>query len=506
MMSDSSIQKRLERLEYENHLLSENALECIWLYDLAANKMSYMSPSVTKLLGVSMEEALNRSLAEILTPESLKRANKVAGLLIANASRQEEPDIFSRSDDYQIYGKDGRIVEAEIVVKIIENKQTGAPGILGIARDITARKHLENQLTSEIESKGKVIERLRSSERTLLLVAEELNRKNRLLQDIAIRDALTQVYNRYYFDERVGEETDRCRRYRYPLSIALIDIDDFKGINDSFGHDVGDEVLVKISATIQKLLRKYDIFARWGGEEFAILMPHTDLSAGERIIRRLRQAVEAIRYNEPSLRTTASFGVIEFMQGETRESWFKRVDYALFQSKDAGKNRVTSLAWPESIPFIQMRLDWKTEWECGNATIDDQHKKLVVLGNGVMDAMMRDRKSPETAQAVDRLMDHVVFHFDEEEKVLASSGYPDAEAHRDIHQRLVKNMYELRQELTEGNLKVGRFFSFLFDDVIVGHLLEEDTKFFTYVSKDQHSRTDVFDPRHDNRPPQWDGI
>ncbi len=505
-MSDSSIQKRIERLEYENYLLSENALECIWLYDLASSRMAYLSPSVTKLLGISKEEALDRTLKEILTPESLKRANKVTESLIASLSRQEVPDAATHSGDYQIYGRGGTIVDAEVVVKIIENRQTGAPEILGIARDITARKQLENQLTSEIESKGKVIERLRSSERSLLLIAEELNRKNRLLQDIAIRDALTQAYNRYYFDERVGEETDRRRRHRYPLSIALIDIDDFKSINDSFGHDVGDEVLVKISTTIQNLLRKYDIFARWGGEEFAILMPHTDLAAGEKIIQKLRRAVEDIHYNEPGLRTTASFGVIEFMQGETRESWFKRVDYALFQSKDAGKNRVTSLAWPDSIPFIQMKLDWRAEWESGNAAIDDQHKKLVILGNGVTDAMMRDRKSPETAQAIERLMNHVVFHFEQEEQVLSSVGYPDTKAHQDIHQQLVKSMYELRQELEAGNLKVGRFFSFLFDDVIVGHLLEEDTKFFPYVGESQQVKKEVSNPQHRRASPEAERV
>ncbi len=124
----------------------------------------------------------------------------------------------------------------------------------------------------------------------------------------------------------------------------MYDIDSFKNINDTYGHDIGDEVLIAISKLSTKHLRNVDILARWGGKEFMILLPQTTIKDASRIAENIRNAIEKACLSQVlESNITASFGVCEFIQKETKDTFLKRVDEALYKAKNSGKNAVAMI-------------------------------------------------------------------------------------------------------------------------------------------------------------------
>ena len=155
----------------------------------------------------------------------------------------------------------------------------------------------------------------------------------------AYYDGLTQVYNRNKFDEVFGQELLRVQRYHHPLSIAILDIDHFKNFNDTFGHLIGDEVLIMLAENLDDKVRNTDTFARWGGEEFVILFVETQLKDAIVTANILREHIEKIEHKTAG-KITASFGVTQYQEGDTLDSLFKRCDEALYMAKENGRNRV----------------------------------------------------------------------------------------------------------------------------------------------------------------------
>lgn len=158
----------------------------------------------------------------------------------------------------------------------------------------------------------------------------------------AFYDGLTGVYNRNKFDEILIDEIKRATRYSNKLSCALIDIDHFKNFNDTYGHLIGDEILILLANSINSKVRETDTFARWGGEEFVLLFPDTALEDAVIIANKLRSIVEGLKHSSAG-NVTASFGLTEFIKGDTIESMIKRCDEALYQAKASGRNCVLSL-------------------------------------------------------------------------------------------------------------------------------------------------------------------
>ena len=159
------------------------------------------------------------------------------------------------------------------------------------------------------------------------------------LEKLSITDPLTAVYNRRKFNELLTSEVERSRRYQTGLSIIMCDIDHFKKINDTFGHDVGDNALKVFSTKINDNIREVDMFARWGGEEFMILMPNVNAEGAFSLAEKLRKIIE-----ETDVKTadsfTASFGVTDLNANDTAESFIKRVDDAMYKAKNTGRNKV----------------------------------------------------------------------------------------------------------------------------------------------------------------------
>ena len=132
------------------------------------------------------------------------------------------------------------------------------------------------------------------------------------------------------------------------------------------------------------------------------------------------------------------------------------------------------------------------EWECGDALIDEQHRKLLVISNELIQQLQTDPAAESTLELLDDLLDHIVQHFRDEERILGDAGYPDVAGHADIHAGLVAKARHLRESYLKGELRTSAFFSFIIDDVVMGHMLTEDTKFFPYVRKVVDSKDPVF--------------
>src|SRR5205823_14676027 len=161
----------------------------------------------------------------------------------------------------------------------------------------------------------------------------------------AVTDELTGLYNRAHFHDTLDSEIERSRRFGTDVGVVMLDIDDFKQVNDSFGHPQGDVVLVEVGRVLRELSRDIDEPARYGGEELAVILPQTDLNGGELLAERMRSAIEDLTIKrtdgEGSLNVTASFGVASLPAcARDRETLIAEADAALYRAKRAGKNRV----------------------------------------------------------------------------------------------------------------------------------------------------------------------
>ncbi len=159
------------------------------------------------------------------------------------------------------------------------------------------------------------------------------------LQQQADRDALTGLYNRQKFDTLCAAEIARGKRYETPLALIMYDIDRFKNVNDTYGHLVGDKVLIETSCTVAGRMRESDSLARWGGEEFMILAPHTDLEHALLLAEQVRAVVDDTTFSTVG-RVTCSFGVTALCEHDTVDKLIYRADAALYQAKRSGRNRV----------------------------------------------------------------------------------------------------------------------------------------------------------------------
>jgi two-component system cell cycle response regulator len=162
------------------------------------------------------------------------------------------------------------------------------------------------------------------------------------LELMAVTDGLTGLYNHRFIFERLEEEIAKVARYGRPLSIIMLDIDNFKQVNDTFGHRAGDEVILSAAHAIMASLRKTDVAGRYGGEEFLVLLPETDLKAAHIVAEKIRNTVALLQFETKDLAVTISAGVAEAEKGESFEALINRADAKLYTAKRNGKNRVES--------------------------------------------------------------------------------------------------------------------------------------------------------------------
>lgn len=167
--------------------------------------------------------------------------------------------------------------------------------------------------------------------------------KSNILEYQASHDKLTGLFNRNKFDEIFAKEIKRTKRYKNELSVIIFDIDNFKMVNDTYGHQIGDEVLKEISKIALDNVREQDITTRWGGEEFFILLPQTNLSGAVIVANKIKTSTQNHIFTEKSLKITASFGVTQFcIENDDEKTIITRADELLYEAKRSGKNKVMS--------------------------------------------------------------------------------------------------------------------------------------------------------------------
>jgi diguanylate cyclase len=197
-------------------------------------------------------------------------------------------------------------------------------GVLGIARNITARRDVEDQLR---------------------LAVTKLELLKNEFQELARTDSLTGLANRRAFDEAMNAEFLRFQRFGAPAALLMIDIDRFKRVNDAYGHETGDRALIAVAARLKGIARATDLAARFGGEEFVVLLPGTPAAGAARIAQRIRHAIGQIEIAQPAVPFgfTVSIGVTAFSAADRDASEVVcRADHAMYRAKALGRNRVAS--------------------------------------------------------------------------------------------------------------------------------------------------------------------
>lgn len=178
--------------------------------------------------------------------------------------------------------------------------------------------------------------RLKTNIRSFLLM-RELKRKSEQMEKMAVTDPLTNLYNRRHIYDRLRQEGEKCERYSSRFSVLMLDIDNFKRINDSYGHQFGDMVLKKVADAVTSSVRNVDIAARYGGEEFMIILPEIQIKGALTVAERIREKISEIKTEVNDLKITVSGGVAEFSGGSV-EDLVRKVDELLYNAKECGRN------------------------------------------------------------------------------------------------------------------------------------------------------------------------
>ncbi len=292
----------LKRSEKRSRLLAENAWEVIWTMDLDA-KITYINPAVERMRGFTPEEVMRQSPEEIQPPESAAIGADYYQRLFASIEAGTEPPIFRGEQQY--YRRDGSIMTGELQVIPHVDGTGKVVELIGVTRDISDRKAAEAAL-----------------------------------HNLAVTDTLTGVWNRRQGTDLIAADLS-ARRPGQALSLLMLDIDHFKSINDTYGHQAGDNVLIEVASRVRRSLRGNDVVARWGGEEFVVMLRDCALPDARRLAEEIRSTIAEVPFGT-SGSLTVSIGAAEIRANENLASWLGRADQALYRAKRAGRNEVVA--------------------------------------------------------------------------------------------------------------------------------------------------------------------
>ncbi len=311
-------------------------------------------------------------------------------------------------------------------------------------------------------------------------VSEQLRNKEQL-EILATRDNLTGLYNRHHFDMVINDLMEHADRYHESISCFMFDLDHFKIVNDTYGHQAGDQVLKSMAGIVDTVMRRSDLAFRFGGEEFLILMPRTSIGGAAVAAEKLRSAIEHMELPQVG-RQTISIGVSERMKAESLRHWLRRTDDALYQAKQGGRNRVMDAPSHDKAALSASWLDWQPDWNSGNIQIDNQHRDLIQIAQKLLHLYLTNASPQMMQNQLELMFQHVIIHFETEEKILEDVGYPELASHARVHEKLVAKLNRLYQDYQMGEVKTSAFFSFAIDDVLVEHLAKVDKLYFDWTS------------------------
>jgi diguanylate cyclase (GGDEF)-like protein/PAS domain S-box-containing protein len=432
--------KAISDASEQYRLLADHAVDIMWIRDMNL-RLTYVSPSVTRITGYPVEEAMALTLEQVFTPESLEIAGRAFEEEMAEEMKGPENPSRVRTLEMEGFRKDGTTIWTEEKMTFLRDPAAKPIAILGVSRDITDRKKTEEALREseeryrnlfeesrdaivitdgeghfielngaaldlfgyskeeimdknfgqlyadptvgasfqhEMHEKGSVrgyeaklltkdkremdclltVTAKRASDGSILRyqgiirditeqkrMHEALRESERRYKELSITDDLTGLYNVRHFYAQLKSEADRASRYHRPLSLLMMDLDNFKNYNDTYGHLEGDKVLAGLGAMIRNNTRRTDSAYRYGGEEFAVILPETPARYASVIAERLRmksknQAFCPVQGEKAQI--TVSIGISEYVPGEEISEFIKRADRGMYLAKEQGKDQICS--------------------------------------------------------------------------------------------------------------------------------------------------------------------
>jgi len=361
-------------------------------------------------------------------------------------------------------------------------------GLLGgLALGLWVNRRLRSAARPDVDTRHE-LEALSRAREASELANTELRQALDQMGRAAATDRLTGAWNRRWFEDGAHHLIAVSDRGDAPISMIMFDLDHFKHVNDTFGHDKGDEVLKAVTGATRGQLRASDALARWGGEEFIVLCPGTTLAGATMLAEKLRQAVEA-RAIQGVGQMTISLGVAQHHPSETLDAWIRRADGALYRAKERGRNRTeasleTAAASGDVDAHAILILTWDPDLECGDPLIDLQHQQLYRLSNSLLAAITSGRYPEEAKLRMQLLIAHVAQHFHDEEAILARLGYPDLPAHAREHARLIARAKVLQEDMGGDSADLPAILGFLALDLVKGHIFAWDRRFHKFLAHD----------------------
>ena len=317
----SQTKAELQASELRYRLIADNVDDVIWTLDTQGH-FTFISPSLKSLLDYGAEQWIGKPLINLLTPASATALEVALGQLL---HQQQSADAIlpSYRAELEHLHRDGSRFWTEITMKPLRGEDGSLVGCVGVTRDIRVRKIYERNLSEARDAAEEA--------NTALLSA------NALLHGRATTDGLTGLLNRRHFEDMLRVQMMTSIEHGKSLSLLVIDVDKFKEINDGLGHTQGDKILIEVSHLLAASLREPDRLARWGGDEFIMVMPRVQPDEALQVANRLCESV--FRHPFPGgWLVTLSIGVAELRAHESLEEWFDRADAALYAVKNSGRN------------------------------------------------------------------------------------------------------------------------------------------------------------------------
>lgn len=316
----------------------------------------------------------------------------------------------------------------------------------------------------------------------LLMIKE---RADESILMMAMKDRLTGIWNRIRLEEEVQKELDRYKRYNHSASLIMLDIDLFKQINDQNGHRVGDLILKEFCQVVKGCIRKTDVLARWGGEEFVVLLPNSGFTNSIAISEKIRSAIEKYKFYQ-GIRLTTSLGFSICQVDDNLDSWLERADLALYRAKSEGRNCVKSndllMREASNEQSNPVQLIWHAFFESGNSLIDTQHRALFEQANKLFQAILNNSPKSYVSSLIDALILDIEQHFKDEEVIFQNSEYSGWLCHQSLHNDLINKAKNIYQRYDKGEIKDSELLHFFMYDLVSQHILIEDSKYFASIT------------------------
>lgn len=347
---------------------------------------------------------------------------------------------------------------------------------------------------------------LRTGKRGAVIVHTNISERKRAeskIEKLAFYDPLTSLPNRRLLQDRLTQLIAASKRCGSYCAMIFLDLDNFKPLNDCYGHDLGDALLIEAAHRLQKCVRETDTVARFGGDEFVVMLgqlsPEKDcsLSQARQIAEKIQMALSVpyrLAGKNPAgeaqvieHQCTVSIGVNLFNDRECdHEIILKRADVAMYQAKQAGRNSIRfaphtpfSSSLGAAIPDRLIQLNWHSSYESGNAVIDGQHRKLFLATNQLLSTVLAEQSAADVLKLIERLLGEVSQHFRDEETILQAAKVSGWEDHAVAHRMLEETASRLTARYRAGSTGIGELFEFLAHEVVARHMLVKDREFFS---------------------------